>query len=386
MRMKSLAPRALPTFLLLLAIAVLGAAITPSARAAGATRTWVSGVGDDANPCSRTAPCKTFAGAISKTEIGGEIDALDSGGFGAVTITKSITLDAAGFKGGIANGGTNGIIINSATADVVLRGIDIAGAASGAAPCVFTGLNGIRILAAHSVRIEDTTINAMSANGLDIVSSSPVTVGLDRVTVSNTCGVGVNVAPTGGASATLLAKATTITGAGTAVSVGDGGHAWLDSSTIFGNTLGLAMTGSGIIDSSADTTLFGNGAGGAAPATIFNAPPAGPAGAPGAAGANGVGAMAIAVASPKLRARAGSRVVVRYGLSSPATSTVLLKRGGKVVAKVAKVKGKAGANAFGLVTKLKGAPLKPGAYTLTIAAVRADGVTATTTLSLKLVR
>src|SRR6202140_1410761 len=63
---------------------------------AQATRTWVSGVGDDANPCSRTAPCKTWAGAISKTFIGGEIDALDPGGFGAVTITKAMTLDGGG--------------------------------------------------------------------------------------------------------------------------------------------------------------------------------------------------------------------------------------------------------------------------------------------------
>jgi hypothetical protein len=60
---------------------------------AQASRTWVSGVGDDANPCSRTAPCKTFAGAISKTAVNGEINCLDPGGFGAVTITKSITID-----------------------------------------------------------------------------------------------------------------------------------------------------------------------------------------------------------------------------------------------------------------------------------------------------
>src|SRR2546426_6768037 len=75
---------------------------------AQATRTWVSGVGDDANPCSRTAPCKTFAGAISKTFIGGEIDALDPGGFGAVTITKSITIDGAGTLASILSSGVNG--------------------------------------------------------------------------------------------------------------------------------------------------------------------------------------------------------------------------------------------------------------------------------------
>src|SRR6188508_960576 len=96
---------------------------------AQATRTWVSGVGDDANPCSRTAPCKTFAGAISKTAVAGEIDCLDSGGFGAVTITKSITIDC-GYTGGILSAGTTGVIVNattpSATASVViLRNLSI---------------------------------------------------------------------------------------------------------------------------------------------------------------------------------------------------------------------------------------------------------------------
>ena len=68
------------------------ATFSPSAANAQATRTWVSGVGDDANPCSRTAPCKTFAGAISKTAAGGEINCLDPGGFGAVSIIKSMTI------------------------------------------------------------------------------------------------------------------------------------------------------------------------------------------------------------------------------------------------------------------------------------------------------
>src|SRR5436853_3856995 len=83
-----------------------------TAAQAQATRTWVSGVGDDANPCSRTAPCKTFAGAISKTADGGEIDALDPGGFGTVTITKSITIEGAGTLASILNAGTNGVNVN----------------------------------------------------------------------------------------------------------------------------------------------------------------------------------------------------------------------------------------------------------------------------------
>src|SRR5882672_2975766 len=83
-----------------------------SAAHGQATRTWVSGVGDDVNPCSRTAPCKTFAGAMSKTAIGGEIDCLDSGGFGTVIITKSVTIDGTGVLGGILAALTTGININ----------------------------------------------------------------------------------------------------------------------------------------------------------------------------------------------------------------------------------------------------------------------------------
>src|SRR6059036_3614146 len=113
---------------------------------AQATRTWVSGVGNDANPCSRTAPCKTFAGAISKTADGGEIDALDPGGFGAVTITKNITIDGTGTLASILSAGTNGVIVNApATATVTLHNISINGAG--------TGINGIRFLAGKALNV-----------------------------------------------------------------------------------------------------------------------------------------------------------------------------------------------------------------------------------------
>ena len=135
-----------------------------TAAHAQATRTWVSGVGDDANPCSRTAPCKTFAGAISKTAVNGEINCLDSGGFGAVTITKSITIKGVGVIGGLLASGTNGIIINSATAKVVLEGLDIDGAG--------TGLNGISILAASKVAVINTTIRGFTQNGINMTSTS----------------------------------------------------------------------------------------------------------------------------------------------------------------------------------------------------------------------
>jgi hypothetical protein len=105
---------------------------TPAA--AQSTRTWVSGVGDDANPCSRTAPCKTFAGAISKTAPSGEINCLDPGGFGAVTITKSITISCEIGTAGVLVAGTNGIVVNAAATDVVtLNGLDFEGLGTGLA-------------------------------------------------------------------------------------------------------------------------------------------------------------------------------------------------------------------------------------------------------------
>eukprot|EP01037_Dinobryon_pediforme_P035428 gene35428-41808_t len=113
------------TLFICLAVAMVSASAPAFAQA---TRTWISGVGDDANPCSRTAPCKTFAGAISKTAAGGEINLIDSGGFGGVTITKSITLRAVGVEAGILVAGTNGIVINAAATDkVVLEGLDFEG-------------------------------------------------------------------------------------------------------------------------------------------------------------------------------------------------------------------------------------------------------------------
>src|SRR5260221_4244760 len=101
----------------MLVIATFILAFTSLAQAQ-ATRTWTSGVGDDANPCSRTAPCKTFAGAISKTAAGGEINVLDPGGFGAVTITKSITISSEGIEAGVLVAGTDGVVVQAGANDV----------------------------------------------------------------------------------------------------------------------------------------------------------------------------------------------------------------------------------------------------------------------------
>jgi hypothetical protein len=132
---------------------------------AQASRTWVSGVGDDVNPCSRTAPCKTFAGAISKTAAGGEIDCLDPGGFGAVTLTKSVTIDGgdgSGF-GGILASSTTGVIVNGAGAIVTLRRLSINGG-----PPTLPGTFGVRFIQGSKLRIEGCQIFNFAAAGTGI--------------------------------------------------------------------------------------------------------------------------------------------------------------------------------------------------------------------------
>ena len=132
---------------------------------AQASRTWVSGVGDDANPCSRTAPCKTFAGAISKTAAGGEIDALDPAGYGALTITKAITLDGGGGQvASVLVSGTNGIVVQAGPSDVVIiRNLRING--------IGTGINGIRWLSGKALTVENCDIFGFTTNGIDIAKT-----------------------------------------------------------------------------------------------------------------------------------------------------------------------------------------------------------------------
>jgi hypothetical protein len=171
-------------FLVAMAIATMASA--------QATRTWVSGVGDDANPCSRTAPCKTFAGAISKTASPGIINCLDPAGYGAVTITKSITIDCGYTMGSILASGTQGVVINALTTDnIVLRGIDINGAGT------TLGTNGINIIQAGSVHVFSCNIASFSTNAIRMTNTSnaiPVLVADSQIL--NITGTGILVTPT----------------------------------------------------------------------------------------------------------------------------------------------------------------------------------------------
>lgn len=172
---------------MLAAVVFVALAVAPSAFAQ-ATRTWVSGVGDDANPCSRTAPCKTWAGAISKTAAGGEIDALDPGGYGAITITKAITLVGTGTNASILSAGTTGVVVNAGAADVVtLRNISINGAG--------TGINGIRFINGKALMLQNVDIQQISGPGVRFEGTGKLVMNGSSVQRS---GAGVRIDPTSG--------------------------------------------------------------------------------------------------------------------------------------------------------------------------------------------
>jgi hypothetical protein len=224
-----------------------------SSAHAQATRTWVSGVGDDVNPCSRTAPCKTFAGAISKTAAGGEINAMDDGGYGSVTITKSMTINGGSHLAGILAGGpgVNGVVVNAGANDVViLRNLNFTGS-NGA-------LNGVRILAARYVVVEDSTITGF-ANGINM-AASVVNGRLDvrRVTLTNGTATantfGIHIGPSAGAIATISNVAVRGFTYGLTTR---GGDTYLRDSDLVANDVGY-QNGGGQLHSMGNNMVVGN--------------------------------------------------------------------------------------------------------------------------------
>jgi len=207
--------------------------LTASAQA---TRTWVSGVGDDVNPCSRTAPCKTFAGAISKTATNGEINCLDPAGYGAVTITKSITIDCEDTQGSILSAGTNGVIVNiTAATDTnkafTLRGISINGAG--------TGINGIRVLSANQVNLEEVVIAGVTQHGVSLENTTGTTkVSIDSCAMRNNGGNGINTFIVGG-NLLLDISNSRLNNNNTGLNLSNATKATISNSVINGNTTGL---------------------------------------------------------------------------------------------------------------------------------------------------
>jgi hypothetical protein len=224
-----------------------------TAANAQATRTWVSGVGDDVNPCSRTAPCKTFAGAISKTAAGGEINCLDPGGFGAVSINKSLTINCIYTEGGMLAGG-NGISINDTLGPtpgqsvIFLRGLDIFG--------VNPPSNGVRIVQAAVVHIEDSTIRRFNASNSVGVSFVPNNANA-RLFITNTTiaengsagtggGIDVRPASVGSSASVVLNNVRVINNANNGIradSTNGAINIVMEDSNVSGNVQGISVQG-----------------------------------------------------------------------------------------------------------------------------------------------
>lgn len=260
-------------------IAVVALMALPSLAFGQATRTWVSGVGDDANPCSRTAPCKTFAGAISKTAAKGEINVLDPGGFGAVTITKSIHIRARGNTAGVLTSGANAINISAGVNDrVTLTGLDING--------LDAATNGVKINSGKVVRIEKCEIYGFSNSGVSFTSSTANSrlIIQDTSIHDNTAGTGVGVAATASGTAVTIRRTSIddnsngVAASGTTqpaivnvfrseitenvnglFSIGALADIRMGSNDITGNTTGLLSSTSGRITSFGNNHVTGNG-------------------------------------------------------------------------------------------------------------------------------
>jgi hypothetical protein len=270
----------------LFSIALL-AVISAGSAHAQATRTWISGVGDDANPCSRTAPCKTFAGAISKTAAAGEINCIDPGGFGALTITKAIAIKCDGVEGGVLVSGTNGITVSAASTDVVyLSGLDFEGLNS--------SLSGVQINTAAKVSIVNCVIRGFNTAGVNVApSTANVTVDIIDTIIADNPGTGVFIKPTGSTSVRGFLDRTRVTNSGSdgvfvnanvttgstkiavrdsesANNVGNGfgifsggavAQIQIDSSSISNNGTGIAADGTNAIARFTRSTITANGTG-----------------------------------------------------------------------------------------------------------------------------
>jgi hypothetical protein len=209
---------------------------------AQATRTWVSGVGDDVNPCSRTAPCKTFAGAISKTATGGEINVLDSAGYGAVTITKSITIDGSGAHASILAANVNGVIVNGAGITVTLRNLSINGANT-------TTGNGVRIINAAAVNIDNVVIENFGgsppSNGRGVsieTSTANVRVNITNSQLYNNFGIGIHSNPSAGNVILVVDNVSVSKGEYSAIQLRSATFATINNSTLTQSRIGGGLT------------------------------------------------------------------------------------------------------------------------------------------------
>lgn len=222
----------------LVCIAVSLVAFSGTAHAQ-ATRTWVSGVGDDANPCSRTAPCRTFAGAISKTAAGGEISVLDPGGYGSVTITKSLTINGTGTHGSILSPGIFGVTVNAGPNDtVILRDIVINGGG--------TGTVGVRYLAGGTLVVDHCQIYGINGNpgrGIDVALTNTGNLKVINSMIERVAEDGIRLNSVNGQVVALIDNTHIMNSPGSGINAINNVRAAISRSRITHNAFGIRTSG-----------------------------------------------------------------------------------------------------------------------------------------------
>ena len=256
-----------------LILAALGSALSlllfAAPAQAQATRTWVSGVGDDVNPCSRTAPCKTFAGAISKTFINGEIDALDAGAFGTLTITKSINVDCHDeLCGVLVSTGTTGFIVNIASGNVNdplrnarIRNVNIHGGGLSGAVGSRLGVNGIRIDNATQVTVQDCHITDLAQNGIRDQRTTGGRLTITHTISRNNSNSGILINPSSGSTKIDVAISNVVVeGNGSGIAAANGPAVAIKDSA-FSNNSNNALDAETSTTMTADSCLISNNGG-----------------------------------------------------------------------------------------------------------------------------
>lgn len=276
--------------------------LLPTSPGGGAaSRTWVSASGDNVNPCSRTAPCRTFAGSMSKTLSGGEIDVLDSGDFGPLTITKPITIDGTGATASINSAASgSGIKVNvAADQDVILRNLTINSASTGSLGCSYSSINGIQVLGGRVVNIENVNIVGSLGDGISIApSSSKTRVLINGGNIQQSCGSAVNDTP-GSGDSTAFIRNTTMDSSQVGVTAGAGAHIWVAGSTVSNNQLGLQPISGGQLDTFYGTNTYTGNTTNGSPTSEIGTPPAPPAPTPPALSTPGTQKLKRCAALPK---------------------------------------------------------------------------------------
>jgi hypothetical protein len=233
-------------------IAVCFCAMTSAAQAQ-ATRTWVSGLGDDANPCSRTAPCKTFAGAYSRTAVGGEVDVIDPGGFGTISIGHSLTIDGGGGQvASILASSTSGVNINGGASDrIILRNLRI----NGISQSSFPGTTAIIFNSGLTLTVDTCVIENFGTNGITFQPTVKANLYVNDTVIENANNDGIifSTAASGGGVARASLVNVKITGSGkNGIEIGANARVDIHRSVFSGNGL-ITTSGDGIIANGGNT-------------------------------------------------------------------------------------------------------------------------------------